>query len=306
MLVATRHRDGQPGAWKARDVGVDLTGAADLHCHFGPDAHRPRRVDAWEAVDDAIGAGHAAIVLKSHAEPTAQLAAVLQSRVGDAVQVRGGICCDREVGGVNPWAVEVALQHGAAIVWLPTLSSQQDIDNGVAAALGMPVTDGLRVTQADDPRQLTTETEAVIGLVTEHGAVLGTGHVSWTEHEAVTHAAAGRCTVLVTHAREELAGPNLTVEQCVALADLGAFIEVSALTFVGALASRPVDDAVALIRAVGPERCTLASDFGQAVNDPPVTGLQQFADLLHRAGISEPDLRRMACTNPQALLRLAP
>ena len=25
---------------------IDLTGAADLHCHFGPDAHRERSVDA--------------------------------------------------------------------------------------------------------------------------------------------------------------------------------------------------------------------------------------------------------------------
>jgi hypothetical protein len=25
---------------------IDLAGAADLHCHFGPDAHRERSVDA--------------------------------------------------------------------------------------------------------------------------------------------------------------------------------------------------------------------------------------------------------------------
>ena len=39
---------------------------------------------------------------------------------------------------MNPAAVEVALGLGARIVWLPTLSSRQDFENGVAAQLGIP------------------------------------------------------------------------------------------------------------------------------------------------------------------------
>src|SRR5438105_12956751 len=111
-------------------MNVDLTGAADLHCHFGPDAHRERSVDAMEAARDAAAAGHAAVVLKSHDYPTAALAAVVDGLVR-GVRVLGGICCDREVGGLNPAAVEVALRPGAKIVWLPTLTSYQDQLNGV-------------------------------------------------------------------------------------------------------------------------------------------------------------------------------
>src|SRR5215475_11183127 len=118
-------------------MSVDLAGAADLHCHFGPDAHRSRSVDAFEAARDAAAAAHTAVVLKSHDAPTASLAWAVQRDVGDAVSVFGGICCDREVGGMNPAAVEVALRLGARIVWLPTLTSQQDVDNGVAAQLGI-------------------------------------------------------------------------------------------------------------------------------------------------------------------------
>jgi len=77
---------------------IDLTGAADLHCHFGPDAHRERSVDALDAARDAAAARHAAVVLKSHDYPTAALAAVVD-RVVDGVRVFGGICCDFEVGG---------------------------------------------------------------------------------------------------------------------------------------------------------------------------------------------------------------
>ena len=71
---------------------IDLTGAADLHCHFGPDAHRERSVDALDAARDAAAARHAAVVLKSHDYPTAALAAVVD-RVIDGVRVSGGICC---------------------------------------------------------------------------------------------------------------------------------------------------------------------------------------------------------------------
>ena len=111
------------------------------------------------------------MVLKSHDFPTASLAWAVQQTVGDGVRVFGGICCDREVGGVNPAAVEVALGLGARIVWLPTLSSRQDVVNGVAAQLGLPGP-GLVVTDADDA--LLPETREVLALVREHDAVLAT------------------------------------------------------------------------------------------------------------------------------------
>src|SRR2546421_9355653 len=165
-------------------MGVDLTGAADLHCPFGPDAHRERSVDAFEAAREAADAQHRAVVLKSHDFPTASLAWAVQRAVGDDVAVFGGICCDREVGGVNPAAVEVALGMGARIVWLPTLSSRQDVANGVAAMLGIPGP-GIVVTDADDA--LLPATREVLALVREHDAVLATGHVNAAEHYAVVN-----------------------------------------------------------------------------------------------------------------------
>src|SRR6059058_3367016 len=101
------------------------------------------------------------------------------SEVGDRISVFGGICCDREIGGVNPAAVEVALELGARIVWLPTLSSRQDVENGVAGIPGP----GLVVTGAEDT--LLPETREVLTLVRAHDAVLATGHVSAAEHYAV-------------------------------------------------------------------------------------------------------------------------
>ena len=279
---------------------VDLHGATDLHAHFGPDPHRARSVTGLDAAQQAAAAGHTAIVLKSHDTPSAGLAAALDPLV-DGVTVFGGIACDREVGGINPAAVEVALALGAKIVWLPTLSSGQDFDTGVADQLGIPGP-GLRVIDADG--DLTAETHEVLALVQHHDAVLATGHISAAEHVAVTRAFANRGRVLVTHAMEELAGPNLSVAQCAELAAMGAHIELCALTCIGALATRPVAELIACMRAVGVERVTLGTDFGQAVNEPPAVGMQTFADALFDAGLTEAEIRRMACTNPNALLAL--
>jgi uncharacterized protein DUF6282 len=280
-------------------MSVDLTGAADLHCHFGPDPHRERSVDAFEAASEAGAAGHRAVVLKSHDSPTPTLAWAVQREVGDAVSVFGGICCDREIGGVNPAAVEVALGLGARIVWLPTLSSRQDFENGVAAQLGIPGP-GIVVTDRDD--QLLAETHDVLALVKEHDAILATGHVSAAEHYAVVRAFARSGKVLVTHATEDLAGPKLTPAQCRELADLGAWIELCAMTCIGGLATRTVAQMVGTVRAVGVARVTLGTDFGQKINPHPAAGLQTYADALYAEGLSEDEIRRMACNNPCELL----
>jgi len=280
-------------------MSVDLTGAADLHCHFGPDPHRERSVDAFEAATEAGAAGHRAVVLKSHDSPTPTLAWAVQHEVGDGISVFGGICCDREIGGVNPAAVEVALGLGARIVWLPTLSSRQDFENGVAEQLGIPGP-GIVVTDRDD--QLLAETHDVLALVRQHDAILATGHVSAAEHYAVVRAFARRGKVLVTHATEDLAGPNLTPAQCRELADLGAWIELCAMTCIGGLATRTVAQMVETVRAVGVARVTLGTDFGQKINPHPAAGLQTYADALYAEGLSEDEIRQMACTNPCELL----
>jgi hypothetical protein len=277
---------------------VDLTGAVDLHCHFAPDAHRERSVDAFEAARDAAAAGHAAVVLKSHDYPTAALAWAVD-HVVDGVRVFGGICCDREVGGLNPSAVDVALRLGAKVAWLPTLSSQQDVDSGLAARLGLPLA-GLRV--VDDGGQLLPETNEILDLVAGAGAVLATGHVSAGEHFAVARAFGRRGRMVVTHAMEEMAGPDLSIEQCVELAGLGAFIELCGMTCIGAFASRPPAELAACIQAVGAGQCTIATDYGQKVNPRPAEGLQAWADALAEEGIAEGDVRRMACANPAALI----
>ena len=102
-----------------------VAGAVDMHCHFGPDAHLERSVDCLEAAQQARGLGMAAIVLKSHDYQTAALAYAID-KVTPGIRVFGGIALDAPVGGINPHAVEVMCRIGGKVVWMPTLSSEND------------------------------------------------------------------------------------------------------------------------------------------------------------------------------------
>ena len=279
---------------------VDLVGAIDMHCHFGPDPHRRRSVDALELAMEATAAGYAGVVLKSHDYPTAAVAALVEKAVGGA-RLFGSICCDAEVGGVNPAAVEAALRIGAKVVWLPTHSSRLS-DPGSKMH---PDFAGGDIAIVDDSGALLEETLEVLALVLEHDAIVATGHTSRAEHFAVVREYASKGTVVVTHARQTSCQPDLSVADCVALAELGATIEFSAITCLGPFAGRPVAEVAQAIEAVGVERCIVSTDFGQRKNPHPAEGLQLMADALVEAGINESSVRRMVCETPARLLRLA-
>ncbi|MGI0128763.1 MAG: DUF6282 family protein, partial [Thermoplasmata archaeon] len=146
----------------------------------------------------------------------------------------------------------------------------------------------------------------VLALVADHDAILATGHVTAAEHFAVIRDFARRGKVVVTHGSEDLAGPKMTASQCAELSQLGAYIELCAMTCIGELASKTVAEQVDYIQAIGVERVTLGTDFGQKVNPRPAPGFQTFVDALYAEGLTESDIRRMACTNPCSLLGLEP
>lgn len=281
---------------------VVLGGAIDLHCHYGPESvvGTPHSVDAFSAANDAAELGFAAIVLKSHDFPSNAVAYEV-GRAVPAVKVYGSVCCDYCIGGLNPGAVETALRDGAAIVWLPTISSQQDVENGVAAMLGIP---GEGIVLLDEAGKLRPEVHEILDLVAQYDAIAATGHTSKAEHFAVANAFARRGRLVVTHAMNAGAGPQLTAQECVELADLGALIELAAATCMASHGPAPAE-VVEAIGAIGPERVVLSTDYGWNEALPrPAPGLVEYVDALWDAGASEAHLREMACHNPARLLQI--
>ncbi len=283
---------------------IALGGAIDLHCHFGPESviGTPHSVDAFEAARDAAALGFSAIVLKSHDFPSNAVAHAVSTAVPD-VRVYGSICCDFCIGGLNPGAVETALRDGAAIVWLPTISSRQDVENGVAAMLNIP---GEGIELLDEHGKLRDEVKEILALVLQYDAIAATGHTSRAEHFAVAETFARRGRLVVTHAMNFGAGPHLTAADCVELASLGAYIELAAATCMASHGPGPAE-VVDAINAIGPEMVVLSTDYGWNDQLPrPAVGLHDYAQALWDAGAAEAQLREMACNNPARLLRLDP
>ncbi|HVX21721.1 MAG TPA: DUF6282 family protein [Acidimicrobiales bacterium] len=285
---------------------IVLDGAIDLHCHYGPESivtpaiGAPHSVDAMEAATDAAAVGFGAIVLKSHDFPSNAVAYTV-GRAVPGVRVYGSVCCDFCIGGLNPEAVEVALRDGAAVVWLPTISSQQDIDNGIAAVMRLT---GPGIRLLDDAGRLRPEVHEILDLVAEHDAVAATGHTSRAEHYALADRFARRGRLVVTHAMNPGPGPHLSPDECAELAARGAHIELSAATCMGSDGPSVADVAEA-IGKVGPEMVVLSTDYGWTDKLPrPAAGLQSYVDALWAAGVAEGALRRMVCENPARLLKL--
>jgi uncharacterized protein DUF6282 len=276
-----------------------VVGAIDMHCHHGPDPHRVRTVDAAEAVAEAEALGMAAIVLKSHAYPTGPIAVLMQKTV-TRLRVFGGICCDIEVGGLNPAAVEVALRTGAKIVWMPTFSSVVD-----RRKLDLP---GPGIAVIDERRRLVSPAQEILRLAREHDAIVATGHIDLAEQFAVVDAARELgVRVVMTHALETLVGPDHRLSDVVALADRGATIEFTYLTCIpgGFAATEDPETFARAMMAVGPERAVMSTDFGQEKSPHPADGMRLFIAEMLRCGVPPAAIDTMARRNPARLLGLA-
>jgi len=289
-------------------TGPRIENAIDMHCHFGPDAIKGgpighHGVTAVQAAREARDTGHRGVVLKSHSFASPQIAANLADEV-EGLAVFGGICTDQLSGGLNVQGVDAALAMGARIVWLPTVHSHQEWLNGKAEMMGL-IGEGIRV--IDDDGRPVEEVRAIFDLCQQYDAVLATGHTTAEEHHVVCKTFAREGKVLVTHAGERLAGPHLTAQQARELADMGAYVELTAQCCQPLWGMKPKtpEQMIEQIRHIGCERCVLSTDYGWTSELPnPAPGMMSFLEALWQHGLSEDDLSTMAARNPARLLGL--
>ena len=113
---------------RAREL---VRGAYDTHVHVAPDVVKRRITDVALARRFAE-LGLAGFGLKSHYTSTAERARVVSEAVPE-VDTIGTLTLNRAVGGLNPVAVEIAAREGARIVWFPTVSSENEEREVLAA-----------------------------------------------------------------------------------------------------------------------------------------------------------------------------
>jgi hypothetical protein len=286
-----------------------LQGAIDLHIHSTPSLF-PRLVDHVEAAEGARKAGMRAVVLKAHHGYTSDRMYFVRKLV-HGIQVFGGVVLNNAVGGINPFAVDAATKLGAKIVWFPTLSAKNHLDQMGAPEFGKSMKQAgapklveKPITVFDKKGRLTPETYEVIDLIAQADIILATGHLSVPEARAVIRAARDRGVkrLYVNHPEYIV---NASIEEQKELADMGAFIEHLAIFMFAMWPTKAgIDGVVEMIRAVGPHRTVLATDLGQIHNPPPAEGLRIFLRVLFEKGIPFDDLKIMIQDNPAFLLNI--
>lgn len=292
------------------DPEVDelLTGAVDLHTHPGPSPF-PRRMSIMDAAADAASVGFRALVAKSHHHSMQSDILALES-AGLAeipVKVYGGVALNNTVGGLNPYAVELALRMGGRVVWFPTIASRAHLDfhahnhSGFPVA-GIPLRDNEPITVLDESGELNAATRDILDVIAAESAILNCGHLPADEIEVLIPGAleAGVTRIVVSHPDFILgASPERIGEWC----HRGAHVEHCLAMLVG---REPKPDPFGRIaefyRAAGPNQTVFSSDLGQKNNPLPVTAYRQMVRVLLDQGVEEAAVKSMTGGNAAQLL----
>jgi hypothetical protein len=295
---------------KLPDAEADalLVGAVDLHQHPGPSPF-PRRMSILDAARDASGAGFRAIVAKSHHHSmVTDILALRSAGLAElSTEVYGGIALNRTVGGLNPYAVELALRMGGRMVWFPTLSSAAHVRHHEDHDTGFPTPEvDLRpneiISILDDNGAVRPEVRDILSVIAAEDAVLTCGHLGVTESQRLIDAAleAGVQRIVVNH---PVFVVGASVEQAAAWARQGVYIEHCAIMYYGRPERRrDLDELLSFIKAVGVGQTVISSDSGQKTNPLPVTLYRRAVRGLLDAGVPATDIRQLVGTNAEQLL----
>jgi hypothetical protein len=262
-------------------------------------------------VEDVREAGMSGLVLKAHEGQTYDRASLIRMRY-PALNVFGGLVCNAFVGGLNPSAVDVAIQMGAKIIWMPTLSAEQhhnyysDRGSGKLFNSSRPLTGlGSTLTVLNEEGNVLPEVEEILHLIAENDVVLATGHLSPREVEVLVPRAKkiGVDKILIQHVDLGIAKIPLVMQK--ALADQGCILEKCYLACASDFNDLSIEEMAHTIGMLSASSCAIVTDFGQAHNVAPVEALGQFIGALLSHGLTEGQIERMVSSNPRQLLDIA-
>lgn len=287
-----------------------LVGAVDLHVHTSPSPF-PRRLPIAEAAWQAHEAGFRAILTKSHHHSmVTDIRATSEALDGLPIPVFSGVALNNYVGGLNPYAAEVALAQGGRMVWFPTISSHAHIcvHEAEGENLKFPTNNlGLRHTAAvdilDEYGRLKPEVLDILEVIKTHDAIMSCGHLAPEQIDVLIAEASrmGIQRILVNH-------PNFVIqadpERVKRWVEQGARIEHSICQYDdrSSFYQWGLDVLISFIDAAGIDNTLLGSDLGQANNPYPVDAYSRIVRGLLDAGLDSGAVRKLVNKNPAELL----
>ncbi|TPG57099.1 hypothetical protein EAH89_11565 [Roseomonas nepalensis] len=286
-----------------------LVGAVDLHCHSGP-AAMPRILDHHEALLDCAAAGFRALLYKDHFYLGTAHAMILEKLFPElGVRLFSGIALNNASGGINPHAVDHAAKLGARIVWMPTLSAANHIEQAQGQGKSFPKTakkmlDPLPLRATDANGELLDDTKRVLDLIAEADIILAGGHLDAAEMIKVFAEARRRGVnrLLVNHPTYLIGCTDDDIRE---LVSIGAHIEHSICMWVEGRSKKfTPEELVHLIEVAGVDRTILSSDLGLVGSPRPVEGFRQVVRLLLDQQVPKADIRKLVSSNAARLVGL--
>ncbi len=291
-----------------------LKGAIDIHAHTYPEYtfKIPPRVSDIEWAQGAKEVGMRGFVLKSHLWPTAAQAYLVQ-QVVPGIGVYGTATLNPTVGGLNPFAAELAGELGCKILYMPTWSSRNDLEKShifydrltkiFPSLANTYPTHEHGLCAVDGNGKLLAHVKDIVRIAGERGMALASGHLSPKESVALAEEAARVGTrFILSHPLSK--SVNASIEEQKHIAGLGGFIEHVYITCMPMHQRLDPRRILECIQAVGPEHCIIASDAIRAWNPTPWELMRMFIDTLLELNLDERSVRMMCQENPAKALGL--
>jgi Family of unknown function (DUF6282) len=210
------------------------------------------------------------------------------------------------VGGLDASVVEIALALGTKQIQMPTYSSRNHQAMYGDDQKIFPYKKRVKPFYIlDDQGRLLPQIEEILELIKATNSVLGCGHLSVPEVDALVKRAREQgCRVLANAVSTDM--PNYPVDAQKRWADQGVFIEHAymAVTDVPHI-TVPVESIVQQIRTVGPERCVLGTDSGNMRLPDNVAAMKDWLSRLLQAGLTDKEIDVMGRKNPEIVLGIS-
>lgn len=276
-----------------------LEGSIDTHVHSAPDV-RERKLTDYQLLKAGVSCKTRGVVIKSHHLPTVARAAVMNEVCRDIYgsaadfQMFGGITLNRYVGGINPWAVETALEMKGKVVWLPTFDSEHEAvkkghSHGVICTKNGGVTDELKT---------------VLTLIRDFNVALATSHLSPYDIFIVVEEAkkTGINKIIISHPESNLVG--LTWEEQKRLVnEYDVMLErCYAQPIGGGKYQSNLEDNYQAVKEIGSSNIILATDAGQVQNPFWYDSFHESIMYLADRGIPSEAIKDLINRNPRKVL----
>jgi len=283
-----------------------LEGAYDIHVHGTPDVI-PRAMDIIQLARAASEQKMDGLLIKDHTTATAGRVYVLNHLLKGSCRFYSSLALNAPVGFVNPTAVESALRSGTDVVYFPTYGAENHIKKwGLGkppTAFPVPNDNKIGFNLFDETGETRNNLKAVIQMIAEYDAVLGTGHLSPIESlELIKQAVEnGVKRIVVTHASESVV--DMEPDQQKEAVSMGAMIEHCFFAVTDSCPNKiALENIKEQIRYVGLSSSILSTDFGQVQNGSPIEGFSYYLEKMQALGFSEDELHIMIHDNPKKLI----